>query len=157
MITETDLAYAAGIVDGEGSIFGHTPNSGGGNVSIRVSVSMTDFVVPEWLHKKFGGSLSYGRYDKNPKYKPYASWTVASRQAETFLDLAIPHLRAKKEQALVALEIMLLQKNRGGSRKGGLRSKPAGVVRAQKHLIDRLKEMKRSHGEIPIVVQPLVE
>jgi hypothetical protein len=141
---DCDLAYAAGIIDGEGSIYSHV-NSTKGSVAIRISVSMTDYCVPEWLHDKYGGSLNY-RTPSNPRHKPYCQWAISSRQAAALLELLIPYLKAKKEQALIALEINSLTRTRGGSRKGikGGATKPRGTLVAQTYLSGLLKALKHT-------------
>lgn len=121
MLTTEELAYIAGIVDGEGSIGlitvmgnhrpakrrnsrsagkehpGHSPQT-----KMRVSVGMTERSIPEWLCSEFGGYLTYREFpDKN--WKPRCDWTATSQIAARFLEAILPYLRIKKVQAEIAL------------------------------------------------------
>ena len=105
---ESDLAYAAGIIDGEGSIsiFERPQHKGNRNPSFRLSirVSMTDPVVPYWLKEQFGGSVAYKEW-ANTKWKPVYTWTFVARKAyELSLEL-LPHLKTKRQQAELAIRL----------------------------------------------------
>ncbi len=106
-LPETDLAYAAGIIDGEGSIgiackkpekSNHSPNH-----FAHITVGMTDHQVPEWLHETFGGNLRYKPAD--PPRRAQASWRVSYRLARRFLKAVQPYLKVKNPQAALALQL----------------------------------------------------
>jgi len=59
-----DLAYAAGIIDGEGSIIigkGKQPVGKGYSYEVLVSVHMMDGYVPKFLSECFGGKVKKSR------------------------------------------------------------------------------------------------
>lgn len=112
MPTSEDLAYAAGLIDGEGCIciqkssYG-TKSNLPPNYALIVVVSTTDAILTPWLHARFGGSVC--------KFRGYAPlrglkqvgmssrWMVASAEAEQFLRAVLPYLQLKKQRAEVAL------------------------------------------------------
>lgn len=102
----TDLAYLAGIVDGEGYI-GITADHRTRNPDrpcwrLRVAVTNTN----EWLmqHLKFsiGGGTIILRSDK--RQKPCYQWEIGNRKAAEFLKLILPYLRLKRPQAELAIK-----------------------------------------------------
>lgn len=103
-MTETQLAYAAGIIDGEGYIginkkYSKT-HSSGYQYHIRIDVTMTDFCIPIWLQSQFGGSV----YIHKGINKPDMRWNITCRDAEKFLIAILPFLIVKKKQAELALQ-----------------------------------------------------
>lgn len=110
----TTLAYAAGIVDGEGCILvsdqltrykGKTPERLGQSYrsySCRVAVATVDSVITPWLYQRFGGSL----VDRGG----VGRWTLATSEAERFLRLIFPFLKLKKSQAKIALRFCVMKR-----------------------------------------------
>lgn len=95
--TTTDLAYAAGMVDGEGCIH-ILYHRGRGHHSINVIITNTDPRVAEWLLERFGGRVHHPR-------ERVDNWTVSARKAAAFLELVYPYLVIKKEQADLVLKL----------------------------------------------------
>ena len=114
--SDTEIAYTAGIIDGEGCIFAYRPNpkTHSRNITIGVTVGITDMIIPCWLKAKYGGGLSEQAYS-NKKWKSYATWGLTGPKCMTLLELLIPYLKIKKHQAYLAIECQLLQKTQGGS------------------------------------------
>ena len=100
----TDLAYVAGIVDGEGCIMLYLNKSKKyTSYRIKVSVSNTQEWICQWLKLAFGGCVSC-EYYKSPTRKPLWQWIVVSNKALDFLKLIHPYLRLKKPQAEIAIK-----------------------------------------------------
>lgn len=104
-IREMELAYMAGIIDGEGCItINHARNweclTGYTNM-LQVKVAMTNYKVPYWLLDKCGGSL---REHQPINHKLVFIWTIGSRQAANLLNQLLPYLKITKEQAEVAIK-----------------------------------------------------
>ena len=101
----TDLAYLAGIVDGEGYI-GISADHRNRNPDrpcwrLRVVVTNTN----EWLmhHLKFsigGGTIRL----RNGNLMPCYQWSIERGKAAEFLKLILPYLRLKKPQAELAIK-----------------------------------------------------
>lgn len=117
--SKTDLAYMAGIMDGEGSfcISKVTLYSKSGKpyfgYDCKVSVGNTSEVLMKWMFERFGGryrvssthvskmAREWGQTKCNPCFR----WTCEGyRNQELFILSILPYLVMKREQAKVALE-----------------------------------------------------
>ena len=94
------LAYAAGIIDGEGYI-GLIPNSAARNsFAPKVKVSSTDIRLVIFLKNNFGGHLDKLRDHHQPNHKKSAMWTLSNKvNVVPFLKLLLPYLIIKDKQA----------------------------------------------------------
>ena len=113
----TILAYAAGIIDGEGCIT-ITKNKATqkGAVashyhSLRIEVSMCDKKVIDFFYENFGGARTA---KARPNHKPYYKWAITSAAAEEFLKTIYPYLVGKIDQADLAFAF---RKSFGSSRR----------------------------------------
>ena len=120
-MTNEELAYAAGIMDGEGSIslvktkqrnkppkylnHGNLSNPNGINIRyvLSVNVGMVDRQVPEWLYEQFGGHLYYRKGQKEG-WSNQCIWQITSRLALSFLEQVFPYLKVKRVQAKIAID-----------------------------------------------------
>ena len=101
---ETELAYVAGIIDGEGSIGIYQQKARGYRSKVmRVTVDNTD----EWLIRQllmwFGGHINR-RSDHRGNRKDVWQWYVESKKAGNFLRLILPYVRMKRPQVELALQ-----------------------------------------------------
>lgn len=90
MVDIEELAYAAGLFDGEGSIslVRHRDNR---THSPQVSIASTDHEVVYWFQKRFGGSI----VTKQPRMSNHSvsyDWRLTDRRALAFLELLRPYL-----------------------------------------------------------------
>lgn len=102
MIDAVSLAYAAGIVDGEGTI-GITelsPRKDRRSPQFRayVAVVMTDPAVPLWMAQTFPGTV-HAYAGRQPGHKGTFGWRLANRRAAEFCGLLVPYLKVKRAQA----------------------------------------------------------
>jgi hypothetical protein len=97
----TALAYLAGLIDGEGTIYSRRGKNG--FTEHRISIINTDEELMRWLVAVIGGNVSWRCHARLGR-KPVAAWTV-SRKADTqaFLTAVRPYLRIKTAQADTAL------------------------------------------------------
>lgn len=115
-----DLAYAAGIIDGEGSL-GITevarrprperPNAQGVQHRIYLAVTMVDAACPLLLCEMFGGHV--GTYQYN-EHRPQIRWSLSGSRAADCCEALMPYLRLKRQQA--ELVIRFQREIRGGHR-----------------------------------------
>lgn len=109
-LTPTELAYIAGLFDGEGTISlignqGHrTKPAPNGYVSARVEISNTNRVLIDWLQVRLGGQVhTTGKY--SPTCKQGYKWRAAMTQpALDILEAVLPYLVIKRAQAEIVLE-----------------------------------------------------
>lgn len=90
MDNNVEAAYAAGILDGEGSV-SLTRNRKGRWPSPQVSVASTDREVLEWLRHRFGGSISTKK-PRQPSHSISYDWKVTDRLALRFLQTVRPYM-----------------------------------------------------------------
>jgi len=116
-MTNEELAYIAGIIDGEGCVGLYRSSSkwtgrvykgkryergNTSRIAINVQVVMTNKEVISFLHKTTGlGSMRPAKTLGNRKRAWI--WQVRARQAYSLLGLVMPHLIAKKPQGEIAL------------------------------------------------------
>ncbi len=112
-MTEAELAYAAGIIDGEGSFYIHERPPYRSSVSpshtLSVSVSNTDRRMLDWMHERFGGTILVNKPPTNRAWSQAYQWRVSSRLAVTFIDQIYPYLVCKREQADIAVEFAAIK------------------------------------------------
>lgn len=100
------LAYAAGIIDGEGCIrIGRYTNTKTGKIGYRgmIQVGMTNRLAIEWLKDNLGGNFYVGRtsYDRR---KPCFNWIMRAADGAKLLSALLPYLIVKREHADLFIE-----------------------------------------------------
>lgn len=119
------LAYAAGVIDSDGSISIGLDRSamrarrrGGGSIyRERVTLRQVDPQAVDLFHAVFGGS----RFVYTPRRKrahPLHSWQIGDRRASILLAALAPYLRLKRRQADLCVELRRLKDQRGIRRVG---------------------------------------
>jgi hypothetical protein len=93
-IPDTVVAYTAGLLDGEGCIRVQRTKEYYG---ARVQISQKDRHVLDWVAEYFGGIVS-----KAPSHS-CSQWTATGERAALVLELLIPFLIVKKDQAELLL------------------------------------------------------
>lgn len=119
-IPDVELAYMAGMVDGEGSITIGSRNSKQNESEYlvshtRVAVYNCHLGVLEWIKERFGGYICEAPRDLSRRKKAY-SWTVGHRGAALVLDMILPFLIIKQQQARLLLEFSGTRKRYGAKR-----------------------------------------
>lgn len=108
MIKTTDISWAAGIIDGEGSIFIRSAKHWAGLV---IRVGMTHLPTLKKLQSLFGGNIGNAyRSKKNISHKDLYTWEVNSTNQINCLEKLYPYLITKQNQARIALEYLKLPK-----------------------------------------------
>lgn len=142
--TNEDLAYLAGFIDGDGSIFiaKHTQN-GISNYEPRISISNGCKTTLEWIKNKFGGNINnnYKAGDftstKIKVNKDQYVWFSRVEELKNLLVGLIPYLKEKKSQAIVLLEYI--------KKKRKFHSRPQWYIQWQD---DMYKKLKKMHHEL---------
>lgn len=103
--SDTDCAYAAGLIDGEGSIRITSRGKNGGTTfrqgqyTLMVEMTNTDKGMIQWMQEQFGGSVSYSAENAELNRKEKWHWRVAANKALYVLDAIWPFIRTKRHQA----------------------------------------------------------
>jgi hypothetical protein len=90
MVDTEELAYAAGLFDGGGSIT-LTRQRDSRSPSPQVSIASTDYEVVSWFRERFGGSI----VTKQPRQSNHSvsyDWRLTDRRALAFLEIIRPYL-----------------------------------------------------------------
>ena len=120
MSKSTDAAYAAGFLDGEGTIYIllHKPGNGKAPRSpsyiLTITLSQTQEGVLGWLKERWGGSVSSEPLRKWGR-RPIWAWRVSSRKAASLLTECLPYLQIKKRAAEIAIEFQAGKRPHGGA------------------------------------------
>jgi hypothetical protein len=110
-MTDVDLAYLAGIVDGEGYI-GLTRHGKG--YYLALAVNTTSIRLAEWILNTTGyGNKVQTRDEKTPSVRnrnrqPTHEWRVYGRQAAQIIRLLQPYLKVRDNQGRLASEFQQL-------------------------------------------------
>lgn len=132
-IPELDLAWAAGLFEGEGTVTIAVRNSDS-TYRLIVTVGNTDGEVVDYFHQRWDG-WKQPAYGERPGRQPAWYWTVAGPRAETFLTQLRPYLRTSRVQAKADLG---LEFRRCQSRRTSV-SQAEGYKDTQRALYERMK------------------
>lgn len=140
--TEKEIAYLAGIVDGEGCIRIHwRPKSELARYhqwGAVVSVTNTSEALLDWIKEHFGGFLQRKTIREDNR-KPIGEWKATNTQALHILPLIEPLLIVKRRQAQIVIEFQ--------SRVAASRSAALAVSE------EELAYRKTLHAEISVLNQ----
>lgn len=144
-IRKVDLAWAAGFLDGEGSLLIQNAKRNGVRYYwIMVSAPQ---VSPEPLIKlqmMFGGAIHHRR-SRPEKWADFYEWHIGNRQAASMLRRVLPYLLVKCGQAdlLLAFDALLLRK--------GKRALTGPEVARRAALADAVKALNRKGISKPMI------
>jgi len=99
---KVDLAYAAGIFDGEGCIY----IAGKGHEQawqLRCFLHMAGIYMPQLFQFHFGGKFRKEKRKTKGGYETY-KWVVNDNQALRFLEVLLPYLKLKRPQAELGIQ-----------------------------------------------------
>lgn len=126
-----DLAWAAGILDGEGS-FGIYKADKGKSYQLTLAVASVDDKMCPKLHDMFGGHFRVSK-------RGAAIWRVIGRSAAEVIRQVLPYLVVKRDQAEVCLEFADTIQTKGTRNVSGTE---LCVIR--KPLYDKLRKLHAS-------------
>lgn len=89
------LAYAAGIMDGEGSVGLYRKSSTQRFRYPKCSVDNTSIELVEFMHKYFGGSLTSRK--RKSYEKDLYRWQIQGQRCMDFLEDVLPYLKEKEK------------------------------------------------------------
>lgn len=141
-LNDTEKAYAAGLIDGEGCIrIIHRGRMGGkvfrvGQFTLMVEVTNTDCKMIDWLREKFGGTVSFLPESKEENRKARWHWRLAANNALACLDAIYPYVRTKQKQVILGRRFQRYAQRTG--RKQNLR-----ITALHEKFYARLRELNR--------------
>lgn len=145
---KTDLAYVAGIVDGEGCISMRRRKGGACRPWCCVDIANTNEWLIRWLQFSFGGSIFIDHREKEGQENHKRAYRLRLNQHASyeFLKVIYPYLRIKKPQAEIALEFYQTTFKDGRLRRGtkGILAESEKVIEeAQRILMAKLNKKGR--------------
>ena len=104
--TELEIAYLAGLFDGEGCVtVSREVRQGKERVRARISVAMTT-PEPLFIYKRiFGGAISV-REPKRKNWKTCYDWHLQGGKVALFLRALEPYILVKKDKLLLSLSLL---------------------------------------------------
>ena len=109
---DTDIAYFAGIIDGEGCVYVNVRKVGGKGrrktpgFGVKLTISITDECLVNWFKEKCELTSIYYREKPGGNRKPKWQCTWNNSKAEKYLKLVLPHLVIKTQQAILGIELL---------------------------------------------------
>jgi hypothetical protein len=102
-MTDYDVAYVAGLIDGEGCVY-IAKVGGRHQLRLQIVLAKRASLVLRWLANKMGGRLfDVGR--SNPQWDDEVLWKVNGAQAALVLGQVLPFLRIKQRQAELGIKM----------------------------------------------------
>lgn len=129
------LGYAGALIDGEGYI-GARENHKDYQYGARVTICMTERASVDLIAKHFGGKVN-SRKPTGFGKKPMFYWEVVCKDACRFLELILPYLVLKKNQAM---DIILLEGLQDRKRNGYFKLVSEGEKASRKVIYTRIRE-----------------
>ncbi len=101
-----DLAYVAGIFDGEGCVLiykvpRHNQKRGGIQHRLKISIANTNTDLMSWLKENFGGNIVVA--DRREQYRKFYHWQLSGVSAAEFIKRLLPYLKIKQQQVKLAI------------------------------------------------------
>jgi hypothetical protein len=144
--TETQAAYMAGIMDGEGTFYigNYSGNRKNGDKHFQtlIAVACTDKSLIDWLFETFGGGIRQytpKQLSKNSRKQVYR-WCATSNRMLHICQIILPYLVIKKRQAEIMIDIRSTfndeQNIKGRQHTQNL---PKGILEKRQQLMDELQ------------------
>lgn len=165
--TIAQIAYLAGIIDGEGSIyignFSCNPKTKVPYYQTNIQVTNTDKPLIDWLYEIFGGLFSKRtpkQHASNSRKQAYI-WTASGDRVTHLCELILPYLIAKKRQCEIMIKMRAtFTKNHCTKGKRGIQQHSADLVYLRQSYMDEMRNLHiRTHsyknkGHLPRVAMP---
>jgi len=135
-MNKKNLAYIAGLFDGEGciSIYQKTDRS----YHLGVELAMGFEYIPKWLRFAYGGYIGIAPAGKGGRKRPSYKWRLEDRAAESFIKSIVPYLIVKRAEAELALKFMQNRCSPSGYRRKTPEQKV--LQEAQRILMKKMKQ-----------------
>lgn len=147
MTTLSEVAYAAGLFDGEGCIWikrRAAPGCCGDVYALTADVSQDDPRPLTWLAERWGGQARPRSVQLRANRIAHR-WYASGPTAAAFLRDVLPYLIVKHEQAVLAVEFQERHKNPGRRGLTIEQRSYCASVKEQIHLLNRGEHMAGQH------------
>jgi hypothetical protein len=117
-VTNSDIAYLAGIIDGEGSL-GIYQKKDTNSFGARLRIAMNDPQAIKFLKNKFGGRSYESEVQDRNNSHIYVLAFERKEDINNVLTMCLPHLLVKKQQAQTVIDFLAYRANANQLRKDG--------------------------------------
>lgn len=141
MSSEADLAYMAGIIDGEGSLVARNywaPRSTHPAVVCRLRVFNTNRGLIDWIAERWPGRIYHGKII--PHQKIVWVWETKALRARNLVLQIFPYLKIKQRQAEILIELIPLIFRAGTYFQAGI---PEEDVEKRSKLVAEIRELNK--------------
>jgi hypothetical protein len=148
--TPEELAYIAGIVDGEGCFyFGKVKQGRYGNGTqwhCKLSITSCDKCLTDWINDRFGGykEQQYRWTSKKTFCRPIYKWDATGQLLDYLLPQIFPYLVIKQKQCFVMIEIRKTYANIGSKRL------PDDIVAKRTELLSIMRNLNSRFHDHPL-------
>lgn len=110
-MNQTDLAYLAGLIDGEGTVSCSVVKNAKGFLALnkQLSIFNTNLTLISWITARFGGTVHSRKRNINWKEEHQVKWSA--NEAASLLTAILPYLVIKKEQAEIFIALHKTKSN----------------------------------------------
>lgn len=143
MLPKIELAYFAGIIDGEGSICLFPSSSHRGKFGTYkryvgcITICHSDKLLMKWVAKRFGGKVYSSNAKNRPAHwKPTYVWRRTNIKAATIVTMISPYLVIKRKQAA-----LLLRYQATCTRRFGADGTPKHVQKQRANMAERMSKL----------------
>lgn len=155
-LSETEKAYLAGLIDGEGCIYmsksARSRGRGKPSYALGFAMVMTSKDTIRYCHELTGvGTVCYfPRHKKNEKHRDQWQWMVSKQDTLEMLQQIYPYLRLKQPQAKLAIEYATVVCP--GWRHGPI---PPGLPEKQEAYYVAIKNLKWEDGSRKVTAEEI--
>jgi len=151
-LSDAEAAYIAGFFDGEGMVTIHRDRAKGArgprvnpNYVMSVRIAQGSLPVLEWIKSKVGGSITR-RFRESHHTRQHWTLALKSHPAQNFLEVVLPYLIVKREEAVHAIAFQLRQsseKNRYEAGRVGPVPRTPDEIAYKEHYFRLLQQLKK--------------
>lgn len=144
-VTDTHIAWLAGIVDAEGSIGLY--QNGNGTHYVRVTITNTDLLMKDAIEAILE-ACSIAVYIQSgtqarKKWKPRWQMVFAGHtKPRALLELVLPYLVTKRREAELALEFIVSREAKRYRNRKDSRWVRAPLTKRERYIVDEVKRLK---------------
>lgn len=146
--TIAQLAYLAGIIDGEGSIyignFSCNKKTGAKYYQTNMEVTNTDKILIDWLLENIGGRSGVYTAKQTPKNsrKTVYRWMVSGDLLTHLCHLLLPYLTIKKRQCEIMIKMRKTYEHTGMQKgKQGIQDLPQLLLDERQKYLEEMKSL----------------
>ena len=151
------LAYLAGLVDGEGCFYVGKVKQGrygnGWQFHTCLTICSCDEIIIVWLENTFGG-VRESRYrwtSQKTNYRPVFNWRAQGPMLDYLCPLIYPYLIIKRKQCEVMLQIRATYANIGSKRlPEAIANKRIELIAEMRTLNSRFADRRVNHNTCPL-------